>query len=39
MAKRYKTNAKKDKKIFSNTAVSRKKITLEPTAMRGGIRL
>lgn len=39
MAKRYETNAEKDKKIFSSTANSKKRITLEPMKMRGGIRL
>ena len=34
-----KTNPKKDKRIFSATANSKKKITLEPMQMRGGIRL
>ena len=37
--KRRPTNAKLDKKIFSATAISKKKINLEPIAMRGGERL
>ncbi len=28
-----------DKKVFSNTAVSTKKININPTSFRGGIRL
>lgn len=28
-----------DKKVFSNTAVSTKKINLDPIGFRGGIRL
>ncbi len=28
-----------DKKVFSNTAVSTKKININPTSYRGGIRL
>ncbi len=28
-----------DKKVFSNTAVSTKKININPTNFRGGIRL
>ncbi len=28
-----------DKKVFSNTAVSTKKINLDPISFRGGIRL
>lgn len=39
MAKRRPTNAKLDKKIFSQTAISKKSINLEPVTMRGGIRL
>lgn len=39
MAKRYETNARMDKKIFATTANSKKRITLEPMRMRGGIRL
>lgn len=39
MAKRCKTNSKIDKKIFATTANSKKRITLEPMNMRGGIRL
>lgn len=29
----------KDKKIFRNTAITTKKINVNPTIMRGGIRL
>lgn len=29
----------KDKKVFRNTAVTSKKINVNPTIMRGGIRL
>lgn len=34
-----KTNKNIDKKIFKNTANKTKKINLNPTVMRGGIRL
>ena len=37
--KRAPTNAKIDRKIFSQTAGSKKVIYLEPSNMRGGIRL
>lgn len=37
--KRVKTYSGKDKKIFRNTAVSSKKINVNPTIYRGGIRL
>lgn len=37
MAKKMKR--KKDKKIFRNTAVSSKKININPSIPRGGIRL
>lgn len=36
---RSKTRRSKDKKIFRNTAVSSKKININPTIPRGGIRL
>lgn len=36
---RSKTRSGKDKKIFRNTAVSSKKININPTIPRGGIRL
>lgn len=36
---RRRTYAKLDKKIFRHTAVSSKKININPTIMRGGIRL
>ncbi len=37
MAKEMKHSV--DKKVFSNTAVSTKKINLNPISFRGGIRL
>lgn len=37
MGKRMKHSV--DKKVFSNTAVSTKKMNLNPTSFRGGIRL
>lgn len=37
--KRVETRPGKDKKIFRNTAVSSKKINVNPTIYRGGIRL
>lgn len=39
MAKRVKTNRGKDSKIFRNTAFKSKKINVNPTVYRGGIRL
>lgn len=36
---RKKMRPKKDKKVFKNTAITPKKINLNPTIMRGGIRL
>lgn len=36
---RKKTPRRKDRKIFRNTAVPRRKINLAPTIYRGGIRL
>lgn len=36
---RRKMKPKRDKKIFRKTAVSSKKININPTPMRGGIRL
>ena len=37
--KRRRTNKKVDKKIFRRTAVKSKKINIDPTIYRGGIRL
>lgn len=37
--KRSPTNAKIDRKIFSQTAISKKIINIEPISMRGGERL
>lgn len=39
MAKRSKTNYRKDAKIFNKTAKKTKTINLAPKAMRGGTRL
>lgn len=39
MAKRSRTNHRKDAKIFNRTAKKTKTINLEPKAMRGGTRL
>lgn len=39
MAKRSKTNHRKDAKIFHQTAKKTKTINLAPKAMRGGTRL
>lgn len=39
MAKRVKTDRGKDEKIFRNTASKSKKINVNPTIYRGGIRL
>ena len=39
MAVRKDTPQKKDKKIFRNTAITTKKINLNPSVYRGGIRL
>ena len=36
---RRKTNRKLDAKIFRHTAVNSRKININPTIMRGGIRL
>lgn len=36
---RKKMRGRLDKKIFRKTAVSTKKINVEPTVLRGGIRL
>lgn len=36
---RKSTPKKKDRKIFRNTAITTKKINLNPTIYRGGIRL
>lgn len=39
MSKRSSTRPKKDHKIFRRTAVKSKKININPTIYRGGIRL
>lgn len=39
MAKRSKTNHRKDARIFNQTAKKTKAINLAPKAMRGGTRL
>lgn len=39
MTYRSKTNRKKDKKIFTNTAMKTKKINVRPHISRGGIML
>lgn len=39
MAKRRKVHPVKDKREFTRTAVRSKKINLNPTIFRGGIRL
>ena len=39
MAKRYRVNPRIDRAVFSNTAISKKRINLEPVIMRGGERL
>lgn len=39
MAKRSRTNHRKDAKIFNKTAKKTKTINLMPKAMRGGTRL
>lgn len=36
---RKRMRARKDKKVFTRTAVKSKKINLNPTIYRGGIRL
>lgn len=36
---RKRTNPRKDKKVFRRTAVQSKKININPTIYRGGIRL
>lgn len=36
---RKEMNANKDRRVFRNTAVSSKKININPTIPRGGIRL
>lgn len=36
---RQRMSSNVDKHVFSNTAVSTKKINLNPTSFRGGIRL
>ncbi len=37
--KRSSTNTQKDQKIFRRTAISTKKININPSIPRGGIRL
>lgn len=39
MKKRVPTKPKKDHKIFRRTAITTKKINIEPRMMRGGTRL
>lgn len=39
MSHRKSVNPKKDKKIFTNTAKTTKKINVNPKPSRGGIRL
>lgn len=39
MSHRSRTRPSKDKKVFRRTAVKSKKINIEPTIYRGGIRL
>lgn len=39
MSSRHETNKHLDKKIYRNTAVKTKEININPTNMRGGIRL
>lgn len=39
MAFRRRVRARKDKRVFTRTAVRSKKINLNPTIYRGGIRL
>lgn len=39
MAHRKRMSPRKDKKVFRRTAVKSKKINVEPTIYRGGIRL
>lgn len=39
MSHRSRTRPSKDKKVFRRTAVKTKKINIEPTIYRGGIRL
>lgn len=36
---RYGLNKKRDKKMFRNTSYTKKKINLNPSIYRGGIRL
>lgn len=36
---RHKMRPQKDKKVFTRTAVKSKKININPTIFRGGIRL
>lgn len=39
MAKRSRVRPRKDRKVFTRTAKSSKKINVNPTVFRGGIRL
>lgn len=39
MAKRSRVRRNKDRKVFTRTAKSSKKINVNPVIMRGGIRL
>lgn len=39
MKRKLRTNKKLDRKVFRRTAVSTKKININPTIYRGGIRL
>lgn len=39
MKRRKMSNVKKDKKVFSKTAVETKKVNSNPPLFRGGIRL
>lgn len=39
MAKRTKMKLSKDRKVFRRTAAQSKKINIQPTVRRGGIRL
>lgn len=39
MARRKRMGTRKDRKVFKHTAVKSKKININPTISRGGIRL
>lgn len=39
MSKRFRVGGRRDKRYFSNTAATVKKINIGPRFMRGGIRL